>query len=159
MSKIPGPSLRMESWARCLRGFIFTCSKGNCFFNFLFDVFWNSINLAYVSEIGEKDLVYNYLFTSQRESHSIPDMNYLAILSIILSHLEFLRIELPKLTLRILMKIVAVPVFLVDQFYSYMHQSIKALLFEKAKFTILISWPPIFIPLILLSALLKLAST
>ena len=93
-------------------------------------------------------MVYNYLFTSQRESHSIPDMNYFAILSIILSHLEFLRIELPKLTLRILMKIVAVPAFLVDQFYSYMRQSIKALLFEKAKFTILISWPPIFIPFI-----------
>ena len=27
------------------------------FFNFLFDIFWNSINLAYVSKLGEEDLV------------------------------------------------------------------------------------------------------
>ena len=32
------------------------------FFNFLFDVFWNSIN--------------DHLFTFQRESHSVPDMDF-----------------------------------------------------------------------------------
>ena len=43
------------------------------FFNFLFDIFWNSVNLAYASQPGEEDLVYDYLFTTQREFHSDPD--------------------------------------------------------------------------------------
>ena len=34
----------------------------------------------YVSQLGEEDLVYDYLFTSQRESHSIPDMDFLLYL-------------------------------------------------------------------------------
>ena len=38
---------------------------------------------------GEEGLVvYDYLFTSQKESHSVPDMDFFAILSHILSHLE-----------------------------------------------------------------------
>ena len=44
------------------------------------------------------DLVYDYLFTSQRGSHSVPDMEFFATPSLILSHLKLLRIELPKLT-------------------------------------------------------------
>ena len=48
------------------------------FFNFLFDIVWSSINLVYVSQLGEEDLVYNYLFTSQqRESPSVADMDFL----------------------------------------------------------------------------------
>ena len=43
------------------------------------DVFWNAINLAYISQLEEKDLVYNYPFTSQRESHSVPDIDFFAI--------------------------------------------------------------------------------
>ena len=110
----------------------------------------------------------------------------------ILSHLELLRIDLPKLTSIILTEIVTIPVLLVHEFYFYMHHPIKAGLFEKnifeyslsfpyslkttfillrqvislkkmvvlsVKFTILISWSPICIPLILLSALMRLAST
>ena len=80
------------------------------------------------------------------------------------------------------MEIVTIPVILIDQFYFYMDQPIKAWLFEviifeiilryhtqvitlkkmmvlSAKFTILISWSPIWIRLILLSELIKLAST
>ena len=64
------------------------------FFNFLFDMFWNSINLVYVPQLGEDDLVYDYLYTSQRESHPVRDMDLFAILSLILSHLELSRIEL-----------------------------------------------------------------
>ena len=79
-------------------------------------------------------LVCDYLFTSQRESHSVPDMDFFAIPSLILSHLELLIIELPKLTSSILMEIETVPVVLVDQFYFYMHQPIKAWLFEKIIF-------------------------
>ena len=54
--------------------------------------------------------------------------------SIILSHLELLRIDLPKLTSSILMEIVTIPVVLVDEFYFYMHHPIKAWLFEKVIF-------------------------
>ena len=48
MSKILGPTLQMESWARFLGGCIFPCSRGNCIFfsNFHFDMFWNCRNLA-----------------------------------------------------------------------------------------------------------------
>ena len=44
-------------------------------------MFWNSINLAYVSQLGNKDLVSDYIFTSQRESHSLPDMGFLLTLN------------------------------------------------------------------------------
>ena len=50
-----------------------------------------------VSQILEENLVYVYLFTSQRESHSVPDMDSFAILSLILFHLELSRIELTGL--------------------------------------------------------------
>ena len=85
-----------------------------------------SMMIAYVSQLGEKNLVYDYLFTCQRESHSVPDTDFFAISSLILSHLELLRIELPKLTSDILMEIETLPVGLVHQFYFYMHQLIKA---------------------------------
>ena len=41
--------------------------------------------------------------------------------SIILSHMELSRIDLPKLTSSIFMEIVTIPVVLVDEFYFYMH--------------------------------------
>ena len=88
-------------------------------FSILFLIFWNSINLAYVSQLGDEDLVSDYLFTSQRESHSLPDMDFFAIPSLTLSHLELLRIDLPKLTSSILMKTVTIPVVLVDEFYFF----------------------------------------
>ena len=53
---------------------------------------------------------------------------------IILSYLELLRIDLPKLNSSILMEIVTVPVGQVDVFYFYMHNPIKAWLFEKIIF-------------------------
>ena len=55
---------------------------------------------------------------------------------IILSHLELLRIDLPKLNSSILMEIVTVPVGQVDEFYFCMHYPIKAWLFEKNIFEI-----------------------
>ena len=107
---------------------------------------------------------------------------------IILSHLKLLRIDLPKLNSSILMEIVTIPVGQVDEFYFYMHYpafwkkylwtslsfsyslkitcillrqviSLKKMVVLSVKFTILISWSPICIPLILLSALMRLAST
>ena len=113
----------MEKLARCLGGCFFPGREEILyFFNILFDIFWDSTNSACVSELGEKGLVYDYLFTSQRESHSVPDMDFFAIPSLILSHLELSRIELPKLISSILMEIVTIQVVVVDQFYFYMHQ-------------------------------------
>ena len=66
--------------------------------------------MAYVSKLGEESLVYDYFFTSQEETHSVPDMDFFAIPLLILSHLELLRIDLRKLTSSILMKIVTIPV-------------------------------------------------
>ena len=79
MSKIRSPSLQMESLTRCLRGDIFSCSRGSCmfFFNIFLIYFGLDTNLAYVSKLGEEVLVVNdYLFTSQRESHSLPDRDF-----------------------------------------------------------------------------------
>ena len=45
-------------------------------FSISFLIFWNSINLTYVSQLGNKDLVSDYIFTFQRESHSLPDMGF-----------------------------------------------------------------------------------
>ena len=104
------------------------------FFSSLFDIFWNSINLRYVSQLGQEDLVHDHLFTSQIESHSVPDIDFFAIPSLILSHLKLSRIESPKLALSILIGIVTILVVLVDQLYFYMHQHIKAWLFEKIMF-------------------------
>ena len=79
-------------------------------------------------------MVYDYLFTSQRVSQSVPDMDVFTILSLIFSHLELVRIELLKLTSSILMEIVTISVVLVGQFYFYLHQPIKAWLTEKIIF-------------------------
>ena len=46
-------------------------------FSISFLIFWKSINLAYVSQLGNKDLVSDHIFTSQRESHSVQDMGFL----------------------------------------------------------------------------------
>ena len=84
-------------------------------------IFCNSINLAFVSQLRNEDLVSDYIFISQRESQSVPDMG-------------LSRINLPKLTSNILMKIVTIPVVLIDEFYFYIHHPIKLWLFEKIIF-------------------------
>ena len=90
--------------------------------------------MAYVSQLREEDLISDYLFNFQRESHSVSDMYFFATLSIILSRLELSREYLTMLTSSNLMEIVTFPVVLVDQFCFYMHQSTKAWLFEKIIF-------------------------
>ena len=75
----------------------------------------------YESQLCEEDLVYDYFFTSQRESQSVPDMDSFATPSLVLSHLELSRIELPKLTSSILMEVVTIQVGPVNQFCFYMH--------------------------------------
>ena len=128
ISKILSLPLQMESWASCLGVAIFSYSRGNCifFFQCLIYYFFN--------------LVSHYLFTSQGESLSVLDMDFFAKPSLILSHLELSRIDFPKLTSRILMEFVTIPVALVDDFYFYMHHPIKTWLFDKITFELVYLW-------------------
>ena len=89
-----------------------------------------------VSLLGNKDLVSDYIFTSQRGSHSAPDMGFLLTFNCFVPYLELSGIDLPRLTSSsILMVIATVPaVLLVDEFYFHMHHTIKAWLFEKIIF-------------------------
>ena len=102
-------------------------------------------------------------------------MDFFAIASLILSHLELSRIELSNLISSILMEFFQRLDFLKSLSLSQMHLdivlkslvsilsrqviSLKKMMVSSAKFTILISWSPVCIPLILLLALMKLAST
>ena len=94
-------------------------------------------NFPYVSKLGEEGLVvYDYLFTSQIESHSLPNRRFFATLLLISSHFDLSRIELPTLTSSILMEIVTqtILVVLVDQFYFYMDQPIMLGFLKKLSF-------------------------
>ena len=51
--------------------------KSYILFSITFLIFWNSINLAYVSQLGNEDLVSDCIFTTQRESYSVPDVGFL----------------------------------------------------------------------------------
>ena len=99
----------MDIWARKVVFFPFLGEIVDSFSNFLFHIFWKSINLVYVLRLGEEYLVYHYLFISQREFHSVPDMDFFAIPSFILSYFELSKIELPKLISSILMEIENIP--------------------------------------------------
>ena len=144
MSKIPSQLIQMESWARCLRGRIFSCSRWNRIF--FLAIFWNSTNLGMHHSLDNRVLVYDYFSTSQRQSHSVLHMYFFLLLyietyleqnevyipSFILSDLELSRIKLSKLPPSILMEILIVSFVLVDQFYFFMHQLMhKAWLFDK----------------------------
>ena len=98
-------------------------------------IFGKIINLAYVSEFGNNDLVSDYIFTSQKESHSVPYMGFLLTFNYFIPF-GVIENRFTKLTSIILMKIVTVPAVLVDEFYFYMYHSIKAWLFEKILFEI-----------------------
>ena len=89
--------------------------------------------MVYASQLGNEDLVSDYIFTSQRESHSLPyivfslTFNYFVPFGVIENRFT-------KIKFKILMETVTVPVVLVDEFCFYMHRPIKAWLFEKVIF-------------------------
>ena len=56
------------------------------FFNFLFDILELYKFGLWVSQLGNKDLVSDCIFTSQRKSHSIPDMVFLLTLNYHIGH-------------------------------------------------------------------------
>ena len=83
----------------------------------------------------EKMIWFTIIFLSLKESLSLFQIwIFFAIPSLILSHSELSRIELPKLTSSILMEIQTIPVVLFDEFCFYMHYPIKAWLFENIIF-------------------------
>ena len=102
-------------------------------FVFQFPFFLNSINLAYVSQLGNKDLVSDDIFTSQRESHSLSDMGFLLTFNYFVPF-GVIENRFIKLTSSILMEVVTIPVVLVYEFYFYRYHHIKAWLFEKIIF-------------------------
>ena len=61
-----------------------------------FFIFWNSINVAYVLQLGNKVLVSDHIFTSQRESHAFLDTGFLLVFNYFVPF-GLLRIGLPKL--------------------------------------------------------------
>ena len=100
-------------------------------FSISFLIFWNSINLAYASQLGNEDFVSDNSFTSQRELHFVPDM---VLLLTFIFFAPFTENRFTKINFKYLMKIVTIPVVLVDEFYFYMYHPIKAWLFEKIIF-------------------------
>ena len=62
--------------SRSLYFFLFQ-GKLYILFPISFLMFWNSINLAYVSQLGNKDLVSDHIFISQREPHCVSNMGFL----------------------------------------------------------------------------------
>ena len=113
----------MDSWAQCLGGWVFSCSRGNYIaklFLISFLVFWNSINLAYVLQLGNKDLVSDHIFTSQRESHSVPDMGFLLAFNYF------------------------VPFGVIENIFTKINGwSLKKMVVLSVNFTILILWSPV----------------
>ena len=85
--------------------------------------------MVYVSQLGNEDLVSAHISTSQRESHSVPDMGFLLTFNYFVAF-EIIENNFPKLTSSILMEVVTIPVILVDDLYFYMHHLIKALPFQ-----------------------------
>ena len=100
-----------------------SCSRGNYIaklFSIFFLVFWNSINLAYVLQLGNKDLVSDHIFTSQRESHSVPDMGFLLAFNYF------------------------VPFGVIENIFTKINGwSLKKMVVLSVNFTILILWSPV----------------
>ena len=103
-----------------------------------FDILWNSIYLDYAPKFGWEDLIYNYLFTSQRESHSVPKRNFFLKLIFIASQLELSREGFTKLTYVFWWKIMTMPFVLAYQFYFYA-PAYRAWIFEKLIFELEVS--------------------
>ena len=70
--------------------------------NYLFDIFSSSLYLTYVPQFSSENLVKSYLFTSQGVS-LCSRFRFFIIPALILSQLELLKIELPKLPPSVLM--------------------------------------------------------
>ena len=107
------------------------------FFNFLFDILEYQFKFClYITAWKREFGLLLYFYLSKRVS-LCSRYGLFAIPSIILSHLQLSKIDLPKLNSSFLMEIVTIPVVLVDEFYFNMHHLIKAWIFEKIIFELL----------------------
>ena len=66
----------LSSLSRRLYFFLFR-RKLYILFSISFLIFWNSITFAYVSQLGNEHLLSDYIFTSLKEPHSVPDVCFL----------------------------------------------------------------------------------
>ena len=106
-SKVYSPPIQMESWAKCLQGcFYFSIPEKIIYsLNFLFDKFWNSINLTYYHSLDQR-IWFTFIFLPLKIVGLVPHLDFLLIPSLILSKLEIwsIKIELSKLSSRISME-------------------------------------------------------
>ena len=154
-------------------------------------IFWNSISLVFVSQLGNEDLVSDYIFTSQRESHSVADMGFL-LTFIYLFPFGVIENKFTKINVKSFngnCDYSSCPGWWILFLYAPPHKglafwkndlwaslsfsyslkitcillrqviSLKKIVVLSVKYTILISWSPIYNSLILLSALMRLVST
>ena len=162
-------------------------------FSISFLINWNSITLAYVSQLGNEDLVSDYIFISQIESHSVSDMDFLLTFNFFVpvGVIEnwFTKINLYDKYFNGNCDYSSCPCWWILFLFASPHKglafwknylwtslsfsyslkitcillrqvvSLKKMMVLSVKFTILISWSPICIPLIFLSGLMRLAST
>ena len=149
------------------------------------------MNLAYISQLRNEDLVSDYIFTSQRESHSLPDMGFLLTFNDLVPF-GVIENRFTKINFKYfngncdysscpgwwILFLYAPPHKGLAFWKSYLWTSLsfscslkmtfillkqvisfKKLVVLSVKFTILISWSPIYINLILLSASTRLENT
>ena len=148
MSIIPCSLIQMESWARFL-GDVFFPLPEEIEYSFLL---YFGIVQIWLKGFEWEGLVCDYLFNSQRESHSVLDMDFFLLLYL---HLFC------SIWTSILMEILIISFVLFNQFYFYMHQPmLKAWLFEKLifelgassyslKVTCMLLWQVIFFSIII----------
>ena len=114
MAKISSPLFKMEkSWTTCQGGCIFFPVPEEIIYSFL--VYFGILQIWPMYHSLDKRVWLT--ITPFKESHSDPDMDFFAMSSFILLHLELSRIELQKLTPSILMEIFVISFVLVDQFF------------------------------------------
>ena len=187
----PSKCGELTSLSRRLYFFLFQ-GKLYILFSIPFMIFWNSINLAYASQLGNEDFVSDYIFTSQRESHSVPDINFLLTFNYFVTigvienrftkinfknfngnceysscfawWILFLNAPLYKGLAfeKIIFKTVNISLIFFSNSLKITCILLRQVISPKksvvlsVKFTILISWSPICMPLFLLSALMRL---
>ena len=180
----------MSSLSRRLYFFLFQ-KKLYILFSISFLIVSNYISLVYVSQLGNENLVSDYIFISQRESHSVPDMGFLLTFNYFVPF-GVIENRFTKINFKYfngncdyfsflgwwILILYAPPrkglpfwknylwtslpfSYSLTITYILLRQviSLKKMVVLSVKFTILISCSPICIPLILLSALMRLAST
>ena len=98
MSKIFNTPLQMESWARCLGGRIFFPFQKKSY------ILFSNYFLIYFTTVWVRGFGLRLSFYLSKEFYFVPDMDFFIIPLLMLSQLELIRIELPKLTPIILME-------------------------------------------------------